>query len=163
MKESDRQTHLGWAASVYYAESFVNSTLEKAWKLLLEYELWNPTFVDATVTLISGKHRSEGEVVLIHKPSLHMYGEPIPYFYAETLKVVPYRHMAGYLYPKEGDTFRNFVDFGLSEVSAGVRFDIFYYEQNRLSGELLTKHRKEYEVALKDLAAAFKHYCEAHA
>src|SRR5262245_58205337 len=105
--------------TVYYAESLVNCTLRKAWKIMLDYQSWNPTFAEAEVIPVRGEPSTEGELVLIRKSLTDVKGEPLPQFYAETVKVVPDRRIVWYVYPKEGDAFRNFVDFGLTEVAAG--------------------------------------------
>jgi hypothetical protein len=147
--------------SVYYAESEVECTLAKAWEILLDYPAWNPTFAGAQVSTVKGAPRTEGEVVLIRKPLLDVKGEPIPEFYAETVKLAPQRHIVWYVYPKAGEDFRNFVDFGLAETAHGVRFNIYYYEQNLLSGELLEKQRRDYAAALQHTANTFKAYCES--
>jgi hypothetical protein len=152
---------MSWAPSVYYANSLVNCPLPKVWELLLDYEAWNPSFADALVTRVAGEPRTEGEIVLIKKSVLDAIGQPIPEFYAETVKLIVPRRIVWYVYPREGDSFRNFVDFGLTEVATGVRFNIDYYAQNPLVGELLSKERVHSETGLHDLALAFKRYCES--
>ena len=152
-----------WTPSVYQAESTVNRKLSEVWPLLLNYEAWNPSFSDAQVSQIVGDPRSEGGIVLIRKNFKDGTGEPIPEFYAETAKLVQNQQIVWYVYPKEGQVFRNFVDFRLREVSQGVNFSIHYYAQDRLPRERLIKQRAEYQQFLNDLAIAFKRYCETHA
>lgn len=152
---------LAWAPSVYYVESFVSCSLRKAWELMLDYRAWNPSFADAEVTRVSGEPNTVGEIVLIKKSLLDVTGEPLPEFYAETVKLVPFNHIVWYVYPKAGDSFRNFVDFGLAESPGGVKFYIDYYAQNPLSGELLAKERQQSESGLRDLTLAFKNHCES--
>jgi hypothetical protein len=135
--------------------------LDKAWKIMLDYKAWNPDFANSRVTLVSGQAGGEDEVVLIQP--LDANGVPIMEFYAATVKVVPRRHIVWYVYPKEGTAFRNFVDFGLSETSSGVTFNIAYYAQSPLSGEALLAERQNSEASLGNLATAFKQYCESHA
>jgi hypothetical protein len=163
MQEENHRVDGGWTPSVYYAESVVNCGIEKAWKVMLDYQAWNPSFVGAEVTSVSGQARAEGEIVMIKKQLIGANGEPLPVFYAETVKVVPHRHIVWYVYKKQGDSFRNFVDFGLSEAPSGVRFNVYYYAQNQISAELLIENRRQSEVSLQNLATAFKRYCEAHA
>lgn len=160
MKEPSDHSRLAWTASVYYVEILVNCDLARAWEIMLDYKTWSPGYTEADITTVRGTPHTEGEIVLVSKPLL-MDGEPLPQFYTETVKVVPHQHLVGYAYPREGRLFRNFIDFGLSKVSSGVRFDIHYYEQNLLSGDALIKHRKEFEQSLQTVAAAFKSYCEA--
>jgi hypothetical protein len=152
---------VGYVSSVYYATIAIDADLAQAWRKLLDYQSWNPTFAGANVTPVGGDFQSEGEQVLIRKLLSDAKGDRLPDFYAETVKIVPQKHVVWCVYPKEGDGFRNFVDFGLSDVSPGVRFDIYYYEQNHLSGEDLAKHRVESQEGFDKLALAFKQYCEA--
>jgi hypothetical protein len=165
MKETINLADADWIPSVYFAESLVNTTLDYAWTVMLDYQAWNPTFADAQVTLVKGQPSTEGELVLISKKYLDAKGEPLPAFYCETVKIVPHRRIVWYAYPKldnanQMDSFRNFVDFGLTAVPGGVRFDIYYYAQNRvLEGQLATE-RKYMESFLSDLAVTFKKHCE---
>jgi hypothetical protein len=159
---------IDWAASVYFAASFAKCKLNHAWAVLLDYERWNPTFVGAKVTPIKGTARSEGEVVLISKTPSDSKHESFPEFYCETVTVVPGRRIVWYVYAKDGhtyqdqnDPFRNFIDFGLTEESGGVRFNIYYYAQNRLSGNLLSSEREFMQPLLHEIATAFSAYCEA--
>lgn len=161
MQETNYRSEFGWSPSVYYAEIFVNSTIARAWDLMLDYQAWNPSFVGADVLRMNGAHRSEGEVVQIRKRLIDVDGTPLPEFYAETVKVVPYRNIVWYAYRKCGDGFRNFVDFGLSEDASGVKFRVSYYAQSQFTGELLLKQRLEREETLKKLVIAFKSCCEA--
>jgi hypothetical protein len=158
----DHHGQPSWVASVYYAESVVNCSLEKAWTVLINYRAWNPTFADAEVALVHGQRSTEGEVVLIKKSLKDAAGEPSPEFYAETVKVVNQRRIVWYVYPRKGQAFRNFVDFGLTAASSGVKFNIQYYAQEQLPQELLIKNRKEYQAGLDHLAIAFKSYCESN-
>jgi hypothetical protein len=162
MRGSDDRDNPGWVPSVYYAQSVVRCPLTKAWETLLDYEAWNPTFVGAHVVPVRGEPRTEGELVLIRKSLTDVKGEPLE-FYAETVKVSPQRHIVWYVYPKEGQAFRNFVEFGLAEAFSGVQFDIRYYAQNRLPAQLLIQERNATAAILRDSALAFKRYCEAHA
>jgi len=146
--------------AVYYAEVKVNCPLEKAWKILLDYEAWNPTFIGAQVVPVQGPRRAEGELVLIEKSLSNTNGEPLPAFYAQTIKMVPRSHIVWYVYPKEGEAFRNFVDFGLTEARSGVGFNIYYYAQTVTSGDLLIQQRKDSEAMMQTVALAFKKYCE---
>jgi len=168
MSNVDSSKPIDWVPSVYFADSFVKCKIAHAWGVLLEYDRWNPTFAGAQVTPIRGTARSEGELILVSKKSSDPKGEPFPEFYCETVKVVPGRRIVWYAYAKEGhryqnqkDPFRNFIDFGLTEEPGGVRFDIYYYAQNRLSGESLSTERGFMPPLLRDIAAAFRDYCEA--
>lgn len=161
MPETSFRNEFGWSPTVYYAETYANATAERAWALMLDYQAWNPSFVGAEVLHMDGVHRAEGEVVLIRKRLIDVDDTPLPEFYAETVKVVPYRNIVWYVYRKGGDGFRNFVDFGLSEEASGVRFRVSYYAQSQFVGELLIKQRLEREATLKTLVIAFKSRCEA--
>jgi hypothetical protein len=161
MPESGHEHKIEWVPSVYYAQILVDCPLARAWEILLDYRAWNPDFVGARVIPVSGKHRTQGEVVLISKPVV-MDGEPLPEFFAETAKLTPHRRVVWYVYPKSEESFRNFVDFALDELPSGVRFNIDYYEQIRLAREAIKKHREEFEKSLHDCALAFKRYCEAN-
>jgi hypothetical protein len=163
IRNAIRQDKMGWSPSVYYAEGTVSCSLQNAWRLLLDYEAWNPSFIGAQVSLVAGKKGSEGEIVLIKKSIVDANGEPWPQFYAETVKLVREQHIVWYLYPKEGDAFRNFVDFGLSEVGSGVRFNIYYYSQTQVAGEALAQQRTEMKAALGDLVTAFQNHCAGNA
>jgi hypothetical protein len=170
MKESNSQDALDWTAAVYFDETVVHCDIATAWEILVDYEAWNPTFVGAQVTRIEGTPRSEGERVRIHKTYSDPLGDAVPEFYAETVKIVPGRRIVWYCYAREGhtyqnqkDPFRNFVDFGLTELpSGGVRFAIFYYAQNRLSGESLSREREFMRSTLLGSVTAFRDYCERH-
>jgi hypothetical protein len=160
-------THIGWAASVYFADIFVKCKLDHAWKRLWEFERWNPTFAGAQVTSIKGEARGEGEVILVSKRLSDPAGEPFPEFYCETVKVVPGRRVVWYAHAEKGhkyqgqtDPFRNFIDFGLTEEPGGVRFNIYYYAQNRLSGNALSAERAAMSPLLQDIVAAFRKHCE---
>lgn len=149
-----------WVPTVYYAEAEVECSLEQAWAVLIDYQSWNPTFASgATVRHVSGIAGAEGEVVEISKTLLDVTGEQLPVFFALTVKVVPHSHLCWYVYPKSQGEFRNFVDFGLRQTPGGVRFNIYYYEQNRLSGALLAKQRVEYQAMVDSTARAFKSFC----
>jgi hypothetical protein len=159
---------LGWTPSIYFAESVVRCSLEAAWKVLVDYEAWNPTFAGAQVQPVKGERRKPGELVLIKK-NLDYHGEPLAPFYAETVVAIAPRRIIWYVYPAQGHSFRNFVDFGLSEVDAGVRFNINYYAQSARYGELtpqqqqaLEQERAQSARDMQHLADAFKQYCETH-
>jgi hypothetical protein len=141
--------------------------METAWRILLNFEAWNPTFVGATVTRVRGNASSVGEILLITKTYSDPKGEAFPEYYAETIKVVPGRRIVWYCYAKDGltyhgqkDPFRNFVDFGLTSGSNGVRFNINYYAQNRQSADRLAREREFMESTLQEVAAAFSSYCQ---
>jgi len=166
MNPTTQQDSLELTPSVYFAEILVQCELEHAWRVLLDFEVWNPTFVGSRVTPVAGNARSEGERLLISKTYSDPKGERFPEYYADTVKVVPSRRIVWYCYAKEGssyhdqrDPFRNFVDFGLTEEPAGVRFAICYYEQNRQSGEVLSRERAFMQSALDQVVAAFREYC----
>lgn len=153
----------GCSVSVYYAASLVNRSLQDAWRTMLDYQAWNPSFVGATVMAVRGSPGSEGEVVLIKKELLDATGAPLPEFYAETVKVVPCSHIVWYVYPREGNSFRNFVDFALVDTPNGVMFSIYYYAQNQLAADVISAERIATQASLDDTAVAFKRYCEAKA
>lgn len=161
MGASHANMRLAPTPSVYYAESIVRCTLAQAWEAMLDYQSWNPTFVGAQVIPVKGEPRTQGEVVLISKRLTDLKGEPLPEFFAETVRVVQHRHIVWYVYPKDREGFRNFVDFCISEAAGGVRFSIQYYEQDLVSGELLVEHRNNNTATLEQSAAAFKTYCES--
>jgi hypothetical protein len=164
MKAQAGESLLDWGPSVFYAEILIDCSVEKAWQAMLDYEAWNPTFAGGSkVTPVSGEPRSEGEVVYIEKTMKGFDGQPLPGFYAKTVKVVPHRHMVWYVHPKDCDDFRNFVDFWLDERPEGVKFSIYYYSQNRMSSETLLEQRKFGEAVLQESVAAFKKYCESRA
>lgn len=157
-----------WTPSIYFAESVVRCPLDYAWKVLVNYEKWNPTFVGAQVRPMKGEWRRPGELVLIRKREIGS-DDPAPDFYAETVVAIEPRRIIWYVYPVEGHEFRNFVDFGLSEVASGVRFSINYYAQSPRHGELaqgqqetLEKARAQGTQDMQHLAEAFKKYCETH-
>jgi hypothetical protein len=162
---------IGWAASVYYLEIDVRCDLQRAWNWMLNYGAWNPSFVDAKVTLVRGQRQTPGELVLIRKSTsaLKKAGTPLPKFYsdiefyAETVRIDPPNRLVWYLYQKDVDTSRNFVDFSLAEEFGSVKFTIRYYAQDRLPEAALTQHRADSEAALRGIATAFKDYCEARA
>jgi hypothetical protein len=160
---------MAWTPSIYFAESVVRCSLDHAWKVLVNYEKWNPTFVGAQVQSVKGEWRKAGELMLIRKQLATSSGEPLPQFYAETVVAIEPRRIVWYVYPVEGHLFRNFVDFGLSEVASGVRFSINYYAQSPRYAELTQQQRealeKERAQAMQDLqhsADAFKKYCETN-
>lgn len=150
---------------MYYADVFVRSSLKPAWQALLNYEAWNPTFVGAQVEPVRGIRGSEDELVLISKK---VPGHAaLPRFYAQTVKVIPGRRIVWYVhatdeqaYQGQKDAFRNFVDFGLTEESGGVRFSVAYYAQNRLAGDLLASERESMDPSLREMTAAFREHCE---
>lgn len=159
---------LAWTPSIYFAESVVRCSLDYAWKALVSYEKWNPTFIGAQVQPVKGEWRKPGELILIKKQLETSSGEPLPQFYAETVVAIEPRRIIWYVYPVEGHQFRNFVDFGLSEGASGVRFSINYYAQSPRYGELtqqqeaLEKERAQGMQGMQDLADAFKKYCETN-
>lgn len=155
--------HDEWSPSVFFVECVITCPIEHAWKCLLDYKAWNPSFVGAQVIPIRGAPSSEGEVVLIRKKVPRPDGKMSPEFYAETVKIIPYRRIVWYVHPKDGNTFRNFVDFGLTEVANGVKYNVCYYAQHPLSGEALKIERMGNEDALPKYAQAFKEYCEGSA
>jgi hypothetical protein len=160
MDNSGIPTQSEWNASVYHAECVVECNLATAWEKLLDYVSWNPTFAGAKVVPISGEYRKEGEVVLIKKSISTVSGEPLSAFYAETVKVVPSRRIVWYVYPIEGELFRNFVDFSLAETPTGIKFAISYYEQTHLTEDLLSLQRTELPKIARRVTLAFKQYCE---
>lgn len=150
----------GWIASVFHAEVVVAVSLDEAWEILLRYEVWNPEFVGATITSIAGERRCEGEIVLFKTKLPENAPEPFLEFFAETVKVIPRRRISWYVYPREGNAFRNFVDFALSPTADGVSFTICYYEQITRLDTPLPEHRRESELVYRQLAHTFKDYCE---
>jgi hypothetical protein len=160
---------LAWTPSIYFAESVVRCPLDYAWKVLVDYQKWNPTFIGAQVQPVRGEWRKPGELVLIKKQMETSSGEPLPEFYAETVVANEPHRIIWYVYPITGQQFRNFVDFGLSEVAGGVRFSINYYAQIQRFGELtvqqqqaLEKERAQGTQDMHLLVDAFKKYCETH-
>lgn len=162
MKKSG-PTDVTLVPSVYYAESVVNCPLNHAWRALLNYQAWNPSFAGAQVTHTHGEQGREGEIVQIQKSIMDASGKPWPEFYAETVKLVPQRHVVWFVYSKAGDLSRNFVDFGLEPATSGVKLSIQYYALNPLAGEALAAQRRQMEAALGELATAFKNHCESKA
>ena len=152
-----------WIPSVYRTESLIKCSLQTAWRCLLDYPQWNPSFRGAEIIAISGNPRSEGEVVLIRKPITDVTGAPLPEFFAETVKLRPQEQIVWYVYPKDGISFFNFVDFRIGEFGSRVKFDINYYAQDLLPIELLLRQREEYTQFFCELAEAFKAFCESAA
>jgi hypothetical protein len=159
MKESLQRGMSGLTPSVYYAESLVNCTLQDAWLKMLDYKAWNPDFANAKTSLARGEIQTEGELTLI--TLFDAKRDPVAEFYAETAKLLAPHHIVWYVYPKEGDAFRNFVDFALDETPSGVKFSIHYYAQNPLSGDALAQLRSDMKASLRNLTIAFKEHCEA--
>lgn len=160
---------LGWTPSIYFAGAVVQCSLDYAWQVLVNYEAWNPTFVDAQVRRVRGERGKPGELVLIKKHLVDTSGAPLPEFYADTVVAIAPRRIIWYVYPVAGHLFRNFVDFGLSEAGFAVRFSINYYAQSARYGELtplqqeqLNREREQSELDLQNSADAFKKYCETH-
>src|SRR5687767_2235836 len=143
--------------SVYYVESSVRCRLHDAWRIMLDYKAWNPDFARAETALVRGTTGSEGELTLI--TMLDEHRAPVSQFYAETVKVVAPHHIVWYVFPKEGDAFRNFGDFWLEETPSGVTFRIHYYAQNAVPVQALAQLRADTEASLRNLAGAFKRYC----
>jgi hypothetical protein len=146
--------------SAYYAESIVHCSLEHSWKVLLNYQAWNPSFAGAKVIRVQGEPNREGEIVRIQKAITDSSGKTWPEFYAQTVKIVPYHHVVWHVYSQSGDPSRNFVDFTLEPATSAVKLRIGYYALNPLWGEALDTQRREMDAALRDLAVAFKNYCE---
>jgi hypothetical protein len=149
-----------WSPSVYYAHAVVACTPDIAWQHALRYEDWNPGLRGALVTRVSGCAREEGELVLIQ--TRDEFGAALPAFYARTVRVVPRHHVVWFVYPKEGSSFRNFLDFGLIELPGRVQFNVCYYTQDKLSGEALGRQRTAFQRDMNTIAAAFKDHCEAN-
>jgi hypothetical protein len=149
-----------WRDSVYYAESNVRCSLEAAWKVLLDYQRWNPHFDGATITPVQGRADREGGLVLIQDKDPYIPGEPPPKFLALTVKVVPQRNVVWCVYPQSGAAFRNFVDFSLTQCAGGVQFSVRYYEQLAIADDLLAGHRQQSDEIYQRLALSFKNYCE---
>ena len=147
--------------SVYYAEADVSCPIDEAWRLMLDYQSWNPDFANARVTTIAGQRQAEGEVVTIQ--IMNPAGDVLAQFYAHTVKVVPQRHFVWYTYTGVQGSFHNFIDFELAESVSGCRFRINFYAQNLLSADALAAHREKTQNSLVRLAAAFKNFCEARA
>lgn len=152
-----------WTASAYFADGSVNCPLDRAWAFLLNYRAWNPHFAGVDVTAIRGNASSEGELVLIKDRVPYVQGEEPPEFFAETVRVIAPRRVVWCVYSKDGDAFRNMVDFSLSRAREGVTFNVSYYEQLRLRAELVPAHRGESQIVYEKLVSAFKEYCEANA
>jgi|RhiMethySRZTD1v2_1073278.scaffolds.fasta_scaffold02151_11 hypothetical protein len=161
MDQERRTDTADLSCSVYYARSIVRCDPLSAWEILLSYEAWNPSFATAQTSRIHGTARCEGEIVRI--VACPPGGDPQPAFYAETVKLVPQQHIVWHVYPEEGDSFRNFLEFGLSPRPEGVQFDIRCYARERMSADALAKHRSDTETGLQGLALAFKEYCERRA
>lgn len=149
-----------WSPSVYYARSVIACPLDIAWQHLLSYETWNPGFRGAQVTRVSGHPREEGELVLIQ--TLDQTGAALPAFYARTVRLVPHHHVVWIVYPKEGSSFHNFLDFGLIELPGRVQFNVCCYTQDKLSGEALGQQRTAFQRDMNTIAAAFKDHCETN-
>jgi hypothetical protein len=158
----DRAPFEGFASVNYAASDDIACDIATAWEILQDYQAWNPTFVGATVTPVSGPPGGEGEVVRISKRLVDPSGERIPDFYAETVKIVPERHLVWYVFGDEHATFRNFVDFGLDPTAAGCRWLASYYAQNAVEAARLEEWVGFQQETLEKTAAAFKEYCEAH-
>ena len=161
MNETARNVAAGSesARSVYYAQSQLACTVEQAWPRMLAYQDWNPGFVGGTVSRLRGQPASEGELVLISL--VDAAGNPVPEFYAETLKVVPLRHIVWDVYPKAGEAFRNFLDFELTPAAHDrAEFRIHCYTQDRLTGALLEQQRAQSQAGLNALATAFREHCQ---
>ncbi|BBE35278.1 hypothetical protein [Sphingosinicella microcystinivorans] len=153
--------------AVFQAESHIQTDMDTAWRKLLDYEAWNPTFAGATVTRVEGEPQAEGESVRITKTYHDPKSPPFPPFYADTVKLIPGRRVVWYCYPERGeeyhaqaDAFRNFVDFSLSEDGVGVRFNINYFAQFRLTGAALSQELGVFQNGLHELASAFRDFCE---
>ena len=150
-----------WVPSAYFASIDVQCPIERAWLILLNYQAWNPHFAGVSVSRVQGTPPGEGEIVLIQDRVPYIEGEPPPEFYAETLALrAPYQ-VVWCVFSKHGPEFRNFVDFGLTQTSGGVRFEVRYYEQLTISGEKLAAHRSESASVYSNLVAAFKAYAES--
>ena len=160
---------LGLVPSVYFAESLVRCDIGMAWRILLDYTTWNPSYAGATVTRIEGAAGTEGELVLISNNWSYAERTGFPPYYARTVKLVPGRRVVWYCYAKEGlafqdqqDPFRNFVDFGLTPEGGGIRFLYSYYQQTRQTDEAITRERQFLGQKLQATAHAFRDYCERH-
>lgn len=149
-------------ATIYYAETDVAASLDRAWPILLDYRAWNPSFARAVVTTVTGESGAQGEVV--HILDLDASGTPVNEFYAETTRIVPNRSIAWFVYPLDRESFRNFVDFELVPRDGGVVFQVRYYAQ--VPGDATPEQRAEQQAAgdaaYVDLARAFKEYVESH-
>lgn len=150
---------LDWSFSVYYAQAVVACTPDIAWQHALHYENWNPGLRGALITRVSGCMREEGELVLIQGHD--EIGAALPAFYARTVRLVPRHHVVWFVYPKEGSSFRNFLDFGFIELPGHVQFNVCYYTQDKLFGEALDRQRTAFQRDMNTIAAAFKDHCEA--
>jgi hypothetical protein len=150
-----------WKASFYHASADIDRPADTIWEALLDYQKWNPSFQGARVTRVDGGSLALGGRVLIEKTSEYLDGELVPQFYAETVALDRLRyHVCWYVYPLEGNLFRNFVDFRLVPQGEKTQFEIFYYEQNQLKGADLEKHRLAYAEDLRNLANDFKLHCD---
>jgi hypothetical protein len=147
------------AASIYYAAIDIDTEIDRAWDLLVDYEAWNPSFAHAIVTTRTGERGAEGEVV--HIDERDAAGTRVSEFYAETTRIVPGRRIAWFVYPLDGEEFRNFIDFELVPREGGVTFEIRYYAQVR--GVPDTDDQRPGDRVYADLALAFKEHCDAKA
>jgi len=168
MADTNSLPSIGFAPSAYFAATVVKADRDYAWRALLSYERWNPSFVGAQVTRLRGSPGTEGELVLISKTVSEQQGEAFPPFYCETVRALPGHRIVWYVYAKERhsyrgyeDPFRNFVDFGLMELPDGLHFTIAYYAQNRLAPDNLSQERGFMQPLLDDIATAFSKYCES--
>ncbi len=157
--ESLVRDSIGWTPSFYRAESLLTCDAESAWKPMLNYRAWNPGFVGARTTRICGEPDSAGEIVLIGLVDAN--GAALAEFYASTLQVVRPQRVAWYAYPKEGNAFRNFVQFALLPTAFGTVFSIDWYALDMVPDELLPEHRTAAAGAIEHLAIAFSTYCAA--
>lgn len=148
---------------VSYAASEVACDIETAWEVLLDYPAWNPTFVGATVTHVDGPVGGEGETVRISKELKDPTGTKLPAFHAETVRIVPQRHLVWYVFGDDGDPFRNFVDFGLTPTESGCRWNAYYYAQYAVEPERLAEWAELQQRTLDETGEAFAKYCEARA
>lgn len=150
---------VGWTPSFYRAECLLTCDTETAWKPMLNYYAWNPGFVGARMTRICGTPDSAGEIVLIGLVDAN--GAALAEFYASTLLVVPGRRVVWYAYPKEGNAFRNFIQFALLPRADATVFSIDWYAVDMVADGLLPEHRAATARAIEQLTNAFRTYCAA--
>lgn len=143
---------------MYHADAIVHCDQQRAWESLLDYQAWNPGLAGARVQRIAGRCGEEGEIVVIQ--AVAASGEPFPAFCAETVRLIAPHHLVWYVYPREGDQFRNFLHFALARAGQALQFDIYSYARDQLSGELLMQQRQASQASTRMLAGAFKTYCE---